>query len=65
MYFLFSIPFWVALYLFYSRERTKQLLKEYHQQYGEARKMNTLRILLYVVVPMIVAITMAVIRQGR
>jgi hypothetical protein len=63
VYFLFAIPFWGALVLFYSKERTKQLLKDYHQKYGEAGIKNTIKILLYVVAPTILLITLAVIRQ--
>lgn len=64
IYVLFAIPFWVALIFFYNKERTKRLLKEYHQKYGEAGKKNTLKVLLYVVVPTILLITLSVIRQG-
>ena len=63
MYFLFVIPFWVALVFFYNREHTKRLLKEYHQKYGEAASKNTVKILLYVVIPIVLLISLAVIRQ--
>lgn len=63
MYFLFVIPFWVALVLFYNKERTKRLLKEYRQKYGETGSKSTLKILLYVVVPVILLIALAVFRQ--
>lgn len=62
-YFLFIIPFWVALVLFYKKERTKRLLKEYYQRYGNAGVKNTIKILLYVVAPTILLIILAVIRQ--
>ena len=63
VYFLFAIPIWVGLWFFYNRERTKRLLKEYHQKYGETGSKNTLKILLYVVLPAILLIILAVIRQ--
>ena len=52
----------IIIWPFYSRERTKRLLKEYHQKYGETGSKNTLKILLYVAVPTILLITLAVIR---
>lgn len=63
MYFFFAIPFWIALILFYNREHTKRLLKEYHQKYGDSGSKNTVKMLLYVVVPTVLLIILAVIRQ--
>ena len=63
MYFLFAVPFWATLFLFYSPERTKRLLKKYHLKYGEAAGTNTLKILLVFILPIILLITLAVIRQ--
>ncbi|HRP90104.1 MAG TPA: hypothetical protein PKX92_08695 [Edaphocola sp.] len=63
MYFFLAVPVWIGLWFFYNRERTKRLLKEYHQKYGEAGSKNTFNILLYVVIPIILLITLAVIRQ--
>jgi hypothetical protein len=63
MYFLFAVPFWVSLLIFYSTARTKRLLREYHLKYGEAAGTNTLKILLVVILPIILLITLAVIRQ--
>ena len=63
MYFFFAVPLWVGLWFFYNRERTKRLLKDYHQRYGETGSKNTLKILLYFVLPIILLITLAVIRQ--
>ncbi len=63
MYFLFAIPFWVALIFFYNKERTKRLLKDYNQKYGETRSKNTLKILLYFVLPTILLIALAVTNQ--
>ncbi len=54
----------ITVWPFYRRERTKKLLKEYHQKYGEAGRKNTYKILLYVVAPTILAVTLAVIRQN-
>lgn len=64
MYFFFCIPFWIAIWVLYNRERTKKLLQEYHQKYGDAGRKNTYKILLYVVTPTILVITLAVIRQN-
>jgi hypothetical protein len=63
IYFLYLLPFFVLFWLFYNRERTKRLLKEYHDNYGEDGSKNTLKILLYVLAPTILLITLAVIRQ--
>ena len=63
IYFVLAVPLWIVFWIFYNRERTKRLLKEYHQKYGEAGSKNTLKILLYVVLPAILLIILAVIRQ--
>jgi hypothetical protein len=63
MYLLFLTPFWIALIIYYNKERTKKLLKDYHENHGNAGRKNTLKILLYVVLPMILGITLAIIRQ--
>jgi hypothetical protein len=63
MYFFLAVPLWIGLWFFYNRERTKRLLKDYHQKYGEAGSKNTLKILLYFVIPIVLLITLAVIRQ--
>ena len=63
MYFLIAIPFWITLILFYNKERTKRLLKEYNQKYGKTGIKNTIKILLLVIVPIILLIMLAVIRQ--
>ena len=63
MYFFLAVPLWVGLWFFYNRERTKRLLKDYHQKYGETGSKNTLKILLYFVLPTILLITLVVIRQ--
>lgn len=65
IYFFLAVPLWLGLFFFYSRERTKRLLKEYQLKYGEEKNKNTLRILLYVVLPTVLLITLAVIRQNR
>ena len=64
MYFFLAVPLWIGLWFFYNRERTKRLLKDYHQKYGEAGSKNTLKILLYFVIPIVLLITLAVIRQN-
>ena len=63
MYFFLAVPLWIGLWFFYNRERTKRLLKDYHQKYGEAGSKITLKILLYFVIPIVLLITLAVIRQ--
>ena len=63
MYFFLAVPLWIGLWFFYSRERTKRLLKDYHQKYGETGSKSTLKILLYFVIPILLLITLAVIRQ--
>jgi hypothetical protein len=63
IYFFLVIPFWIALIFFFSKERTKRLLKDYHQKYGESGAKNTFRIMLYFVLPIVLLITLAVIRQ--
>ena len=30
IYFFYSIPFWIALFFFYNKDRTKRLLKDYY-----------------------------------
>ena len=63
MYFFLAVPFWIGLWFFYNRERSKRLLKDYHQKYGETGSKNTLKILLYFFIPIVLLITLAVIRQ--
>ena len=63
MYLLFVIPLWVGLIIFYNKTRTKRLLGDYHRIYGEAGSKNTQRIFLYIVFPVILLVTLAVIRQ--
>jgi hypothetical protein len=63
MYLLILTPFLVALIIYYNKNRTKKLLKDYHENHGNAGRKNTLKILLYVVLPMILGITLAIIRQ--
>ena len=63
MYFFLAVPIWVGLWFFYHRERTKRLLKDYHHKYGEAGSKNILKILQYVIAPVILLITLAIIRQ--
>lgn len=60
---ILSIPFLIGLWFFYSRERTKRLLKDYHQIYGEAGRKNFIKVLLYFVLPIILLTTLAIIRQ--
>mgnify|MGYP003579408387 CR=1 FL=1 len=63
MYFLIAVPFWITLILFYNKERTKRLLKEYNQKYGKAGIKNTIKIFLFVLIPTILLIVFAIIRQ--
>ncbi|WP_407483999.1 hypothetical protein [Elizabethkingia meningoseptica] len=64
MYMLFSIPFWLVLFFFYNKKRTKKLLKEYDAKYGNAGRKNTIRVLLYIIAPTLLAIALVIIRQG-
>ncbi|OPB91197.1 hypothetical protein [Elizabethkingia ursingii] len=64
MYFLFSIPFWLILFFFYNKKRTQRLLKEYDMKYGNAGRKNTIRILLYIIAPTLLAIALVIMRQG-
>lgn len=63
MYFIFLVPFWIGLFFFYNTKRTKRLLKEYHSIYKDSKK-NTIRILIYFILPIIAVISLAVIRQN-
>jgi len=65
MYMLFLIPFWMAFWIFYNRERTKRLLKKFYQEYGdELGKKNLQRILLYFILPVVLLIILALVRQN-
>lgn len=61
--FIICIPFIIAIWLFYNRNRTDRLLKEYQDCYNGDENKTSLRILLYIVLPTILLIILAVIRQ--
>ena len=60
---IFCIPFIIAIWLFYNRYRTDKLLKEYEIYYEGDESKISLRILLYVVLPPILLLVLALIRQ--
>jgi hypothetical protein len=62
-YILLCIPIVLLIWLYYNKKRSIALLKVYNQLYGDAGKKNTIRILIYIVVPTIILISLAVIRQ--
>ena len=61
--FIISIPFIIAIWFFYNRKRTDKLIEEYNEEYGENESKISLRILLYVIVPTILVVFLAVMRQ--
>lgn len=63
IYLFLSIPFWIGFWFFYNRERTKHLLKDYQQIYGEAGRKNLIKVILYFILPIVLLITLAIIRQ--
>ena len=65
IYFLLAIPLWIAFWSFYNPERTKRLLKEYHQKYEKTISKTHLTVLLYFVLPILLVITLAIIRQQK
>lgn len=62
-YMLLCIPFLILIFMYYNRNRTTNLLKEYYLQYGNDGKKNTIKILIYIIVPAIIAVSLAIIRQ--
>ena len=64
IYFLFGIPFWIITALYYNRKRTKRLLKKYYQKYGSKGGVNSLRVVFYIILPMILLILLSVLRQN-
>jgi len=59
MYFLYVIPVAVLFFIFYNRKRTNNLLKTYNQIYKEQGLKNILRVLLYIVFPIINVLSLA------
>ncbi|MEZ0006330.1 hypothetical protein ABH942_001700 [Flavobacterium sp. 28YEA47A] len=62
IYLLWCIPMTICCFLFYNKNRTKRLLKKYYIEYKDNKK-NTIRILCYFVLPILVLIALGVIRQ--
>ena len=64
IYFLFCIPFWIIIALFYNRKRTKRLLKIYNPKYSASGNKNILRVVFYIFLPMILLIILSVLRRN-
>jgi|GEM_PF-2433050 len=62
---LFIFPFWIGLCFFYNKIRTQRLMEQYKLKYGNSKWKNTIRVLLYVLLPMILTIVLSLIRQKR
>jgi hypothetical protein len=62
MYFIFAIPFWILLGLFFNRTRTKQLLARYNKIYTKQLR-NTMKIIWIIILPTILVVLLAVLRQ--
>lgn len=62
-FFLYTIPFSFAIWLFYNKKRTERLLEEYEDEYGDDESRITLRILIFVVIAPVLLIFLAVMRQ--
>lgn len=62
---LFIIPFWIGLCFFYNKTRTQRLMEQYKSKYGNYKWENTIRVLLYVFLPMVLAIILSLIRQKK
>lgn len=63
MYFLFIIPFWIGLCFFYNKTRTKELVKEYSLKYAQDGRKNIVKILIFMIAPIIVIVALALVRQ--
>ena len=59
---ILMIPFCLGFLLFYNKERTKRLTEEYNKSYSKNRAKFLMS--LYVLIPMILVIISAVIRQN-
>jgi len=64
MYILFMIPPWLAVSFFYNKKRTQRVLKEYDVKYGNEGRKNTIRVLLYILLPVLLTTILVIIRQG-
>src|SRR5690606_33261802 len=59
IWFLFAVPGWVGLYIFYNKARTKSLMEQFEMKYGNNTKSkNIVRVLSYVLLPMVLVITL-------
>lgn len=60
---LICIPFIIVIWLFYNRNRTNRLLKEYEDQYKGDENKTSLRFILYVIAPTILVLILSSIRH--
>ena len=61
-YMLFCIPIIALIYFYYNRERTKNLLKYYSEEYKTDK--NGLKVIIYIIIPTILVILLAIFRQN-
>lgn len=60
---LLCVPFMIVIWLFYNRNRTERLLKEYQDYYKGDENRASLRFILYVIAPTILALILSSIRH--
>jgi amino acid permease len=61
--FIICIPFIIAIWLFYNRTRTDRILKQYEKLFDRKEKEQKTRIILYIIIPLISVLILAILRQ--
>jgi hypothetical protein len=62
--FIFCVPIITGFYFFYNNERVKRILKKFDARDEYVQQGDTNRVILYIVVPAVLTIVFALIRQG-
>ncbi len=62
MYFVFCIPLWLLIVIYFNKNRTNRLLLEYKKTYTNPRR-NILKAISLIILPMVLFIFSAVLRQ--
>lgn len=62
-YTLFLLPFAILIFIYYNRQRTTALLKQYNALFGKQGLKNVMKIILFILIPTLALIILAIIRQ--
>lgn len=62
--FIFCVPIIIGFYFFYNNERVKRILEKFDARDEYVQQGDTNRVILYIVVPAVLTVVFALIRQG-